>query len=231
MTCGVYTITLIKSGRVYVGSSKNIEGRWKEHLRHLRQGRHANDRMQRAFAHHGEEAFVFAVIQVTEEDARIAREQAWMDCLGAYDRRRGFNLRPTADSPRGAFVSDETRAKLRAARIARGPITEEERAKISAALTGRPKSPEHIAKHAASLRGRKLTAEHRAKVAAAGIGRTRTAESIARSAAAHRGVKRSPEARAKMAEANRRRAAAETDEQRAKRLANMATRWNRGAKA
>lgn len=37
---GVYLITNNINGKMYIGSSINIERRWKEHLRDLRNGNH-----------------------------------------------------------------------------------------------------------------------------------------------------------------------------------------------
>lgn len=46
MTSGVYRITDTKTGRFYIGSSKHIEHRWKEHFRNLRKNIHDNDKLQ-----------------------------------------------------------------------------------------------------------------------------------------------------------------------------------------
>ena len=77
---------------------------------------------------------------------------------------------------RGSRHTAETRAKIAAARKGdkhphKGASpTPETRAKISAkisaALLGKPKSPEHRAKLSAALRGRPLTPERRAKISA-----------------------------------------------------------------
>ena len=43
---GIYKITNIKNGKIYVGSSKDIEKRWKEHLYKLKYGVHHSVKLQ-----------------------------------------------------------------------------------------------------------------------------------------------------------------------------------------
>lgn len=76
----------------------------------------------------------------------------------------------------GRTLSPEHRATLVGNQHAAGTKHSAERkAAISAFMTGRPrpKSPEHRAKLAAALRGRKATAEHRANQSAAQLGKKR----------------------------------------------------------
>lgn len=51
MTCGVYSFNC--GPYFYVGRSINIEVRWKEHLRRLKNGTHTNPWVQNAFDKHG----------------------------------------------------------------------------------------------------------------------------------------------------------------------------------
>lgn len=131
--------------------------------------------------------------------------------------------RPLTDEQRArkevVMSSAETRAKMRAAaldRMARdpdhlvrmrarhGPITIDQRQKISASLAGRPKSPEHAAKVGAAHRGRPKSAEQRAKISATKTGNSPvSAEMRAQISAKMKGVPKSPETRARMKEAQR----------------------------
>lgn len=75
-----------------------------------------------------------------------------------------------ADGMRGRKLTAEHRAKLGIARTGRKypgrTVTPETRAKISAALKGKPKSPEHAANAGAAQRGRPKSPETRAKISA-----------------------------------------------------------------
>lgn len=44
---GIYKITNLNNGRVYIGQSKNVWGRRKQHWTALRGGHHENERMQK----------------------------------------------------------------------------------------------------------------------------------------------------------------------------------------
>jgi len=68
------------------------------------------------------------------------------------------------------------------------PMSEEQKAKISAVHKGRKNSPEHNAKISASHTGRKQSEEHRKKSASIQKGRIRTPEQNATNSAAQRGI-------------------------------------------
>ena len=61
---GIYAIVNKKSGRSYIGSSINIEKRWKTHLRSLRKNTHHNIFLQRAFNKYGEIVFGFSYLGI-----------------------------------------------------------------------------------------------------------------------------------------------------------------------
>ena len=140
---GVYKIENTLTGKCYVGSSKDIGRRWSVHLCELKAGRHPNQRLQRAFAKYGMQAFTWSVLELCDKTLLIQREQFWIDALSAYSD--GYNLRPLAASPLGRKLSAEHKAKISAGGKGR-VFSEETKAKISAALTGLKRSPEHIEK-------------------------------------------------------------------------------------
>ena len=94
-------------------------------------------------------------------------------------RADGADLTNKTDGGEGpSNPSPETRAKMRAAKLGKSQ---------------KPRSPEHSAKIAAALLGKKLSPEHAAKARAASRGRTQTPEEIERRRAANAGRKRSEE--------------------------------------
>jgi group I intron endonuclease len=96
---GIYAITCVSTGKVYVGSASNISKRWSRHRKDLRAGCHTNPHLQSAWKKHGEHGFVFSILELTDDLS--SREQFWMDRMKCSDRRWGFNLCPTARSSRG----------------------------------------------------------------------------------------------------------------------------------
>lgn len=91
---GIYKIEHEKSGKVYVGSSKDIRKRWRQHSSGLRRKRHHNQRLQRAYNKYGSDAFRYEVLEYCSVDVLLDREQFWMDELDSYSS--GYNCSPYA---------------------------------------------------------------------------------------------------------------------------------------
>lgn len=115
-TSGIYKITCITTGKMYVGSAVNLRQRWQNHRWRLRTNRHVNRHLQSAWNKHGEDAFAFEVIELILAPFLIEREQYYLDKLRPFDRGRGFNSYPTAGSPYGHVASDEARRRMSEAR-------------------------------------------------------------------------------------------------------------------
>lgn len=88
---GVYTIEHVPSGRKYVGASKCMASRWREHVSMLRGQIHSED-MNRDFAQDGPGAFRFTVLEFIESadpDELQAVESLWMCRLKPeYNRKQ-----------------------------------------------------------------------------------------------------------------------------------------------
>lgn len=59
----IYHIKNTKTGYRYIGCSKNLKARWKEHKRHLIEGRHHCIHLQRAWNKYGEAHFLFETLE------------------------------------------------------------------------------------------------------------------------------------------------------------------------
>lgn len=123
---GVYRITCLANGLIYVGSSCQLRGRGNEHLSHLRRGVHGNAHLQHAWSKYGADQFVFEVLEYCTKEDQVEREQWYIDTLRAAERSVGFNVCARAMSRSGVSLSEEAKRK------------------ISAANTGRVKSEETI---------------------------------------------------------------------------------------
>jgi group I intron endonuclease len=174
---GVYMIFNSTNGKVYIGSSsESIKGRWLDHVSDLVADRHNNDILKKAWRKYGKDSFQFLIVEICQSEDCIQREQYWMDYYKAYEREYGYNICRTAGSRLGTKHTDETKAKLSAANLARDPAIRERQA---AAIRGRKHSEETKAKRAKSLRtahaeGRMVihhSKESKAKMAKASTGR------------------------------------------------------------
>jgi group I intron endonuclease len=146
---GVYAIRNLVNGKCYVGSSKNIENRWKEHKHKLNSGRRwGHSALENAWSKYGPETFEFVILeQVDNIDDLLSTEKRWIDQLDSY--RTGYNSRPDAISNHGLVF---------------GPQPVEVREKIRLALTGKTLSPEARENHRRAMRSRKYSSEAKARL-------------------------------------------------------------------
>lgn len=194
---GLYQIENIANGKRYIGSAVHLNARWNRHKHDLRKGAHHSKKLQRAWDKYGESSFVFTILCTCLKENLRQYEQILLDgfdvCLN------GYNIETFAGSSLGRRHSPEVRKKLSEIAKRRPPISEETRARLSAAQRGRKQSPESIAKTRAALlgapksaetreklskalKGRKLTEEHKRKINP--LGRKHTPETIAKMSAA-----------------------------------------------
>lgn len=80
MTSGIYAIKNKINGKIYIGSSSNIETRFKRHKRELKKGNHHNAHLQRSYEKYGDVNFEFYVLEETEN--LFEQEQNWIDNIG-----------------------------------------------------------------------------------------------------------------------------------------------------
>jgi group I intron endonuclease len=103
---GIYRIKCVPLHRVYVGSSKNLQQRYRGHLSCLRRGCHTNKDLQAAWNEFGAAAFNFSILETLWTPKRLVeREQFWIDFYRAAEG--GFNVAPFAGSSRGLKHSAE----------------------------------------------------------------------------------------------------------------------------
>ena len=132
MQAGIYLITCVASGRVYVGQTDNITRRFNQHRALLRGNRHFNDFLQAAWNAHGEDAFCFELVEQVPAEVLDQKETDWFN---TFPRTRLFNVnepgrggrrghtlsdatkRRISEANRGRILSDVTRRKMSAARI------------------------------------------------------------------------------------------------------------------
>lgn len=107
---GVYSIVCEYNGKGYIGSSKNIQDRWKRHLRQLKRGNHVNPHLQSTFNKYGESSFKFSIVELLPEASpKEIREveQIYLDLMNW-----GESLNICKDS-RGGEVTEEANERRR----------------------------------------------------------------------------------------------------------------------
>lgn len=111
MDIGIYKITNMHSGKVYVGQSIHLSRRWRTHLVCLRRGDHNNPYLQRAFNKHGVGAFKYEILEHCSVEELNEREGHYINLYDSRNRDIGYNVLP----PCGDQMLDETKNKIRLA--------------------------------------------------------------------------------------------------------------------
>jgi len=179
VTIGIYAIRNLVNEKQYIGSSVNIEKRWKDHIRQLRHHKHDNRHLQRAWDKYSEAAFQIEVLIETTKDRLLWWEQWCLDYLSP-----AYNIAPHAASVLGIKHTPEVCAQISARMIgntcARGHrLSIKDKAKISAVHKGKTLTDEHKAKLLEANKGNQYslgyrhTAEAKTRIRAAQIGRKR----------------------------------------------------------
>lgn len=103
---GIYLISNSKNGKVYVGSSKNIEKRKKQHFKDLESNAHHSAKLQRSYnAAKDKSVFQFSVIEEVNDLAKLVeREQYYIELYRAYTD--GYNCSKLAERPCNTVKSD-----------------------------------------------------------------------------------------------------------------------------
>jgi group I intron endonuclease len=155
MKTGIYQIKNVKTGDIYIGSTRNaFKIRKYQHFSKLRQNKHDSPVLQNSWNKYGKHKFIFEIIEYCPKKQCLKREQYYIDKLNPR-----FNICKIAGSRKNIVVSKETRKKLSLALTGR-KISDEVKQKISVSMKGvntwqkgRKASLETKAKISAALKG------------------------------------------------------------------------------
>ncbi len=87
---GIYKITNLYNGKVYIGQSQNIYERRKEHFSALYRGYHPNALMQEDYKKYGK-YFRWDVVEFCAENKLNEREKYWIDTYNSF-APNGYNV-------------------------------------------------------------------------------------------------------------------------------------------
>jgi group I intron endonuclease len=99
---GVYKITNTENNKIYIGSSKRLTYRIKQHKSNYKHGRGENKNLQSEYT---DGKFTFDIIELC--DNYKEREQFYIDTL-----KPEYNIYPNSKSPLGHKLSGETKRKI-----------------------------------------------------------------------------------------------------------------------
>jgi len=120
---GIYMILNTANNKSYIGSSKHLDRRFKEHLRFLKNNKHYNNHLQRSWNKYNEDKFQFWILENCNTDVLIERENYFIEKYNTL--KEGYNMcmadmsifseehkKKISESKMGHVVSEETRKKL-----------------------------------------------------------------------------------------------------------------------
>lgn len=90
ITCGVYKITNTVNGKIYVGSSTNLERRRFDHYFRLRSNKN-NHPIQSDFNKYGESNLIFEILEECGHDKLRSLEGSYIRLLNTTDKNYGYN--------------------------------------------------------------------------------------------------------------------------------------------
>ena len=183
MTTGIYKITNLVNGKVYIGASKNIEKRWGNHKRSVKSPIHSDLEAL------GEENFKFEVLLECPE-TMLAQWERDMICLyDADDPEKGYNSKN--DKPYSLKNSETHKGKPAWNKGLKNIYSDETRRKISETLKNKP----------SGHKGHKHTEEARCKMSESLKGRTAWNKGLKTNRPAwNRGIPQSDETKRKKSE-------------------------------
>lgn len=121
---GIYQIRNTVNGKTYVGSTKNLNKRRRQHWCELRNGSHRNSHLQHAWDKHREDAFIFETLIICHPSMCLWYEQQFLD-----QWQPDYNICSVAGSSAGVHTGESHHYYGKR-------LSEEHRAKISKSMMG-----------------------------------------------------------------------------------------------
>lgn len=109
MDVGIYQIRNNINSKIYIGSSANIQERFKEHVRKLKRNKHTNQHLQNSWNKYNPDNFEFEIIETCAPSNLILREQHYIDTTQCANRNLGYNIAKIANKP---SLTDEVKEKI-----------------------------------------------------------------------------------------------------------------------
>lgn len=155
MIC-VYGIENTINGKWYIGQTKNLAQRRRQHLWRLRDGSHGNKDLQNDWNLFGENAFKLHCLEECSDDRLLDKERYWISKKNSYEY--GYNLTTGGLGPENLVHSEESRQKMSTSQTGR-KHSEQTKKRMSESAKHSERNKRHLEEMFAAKRERTVTAK------------------------------------------------------------------------
>ena len=211
---GIYSIKNTINGKIYIGSSKEVNERLSTHKRELLLNKHVNEHLQSAYNKYGEDAFKFEVVCECDELNLLEMEDYYIKEFDTLNRDKGYNLVSADRKTILKSTKDKISNTLKEGYLSGRIKISDKCVSIMKSRTGinnhnfnKPMSEEQKRLISLSRMGKKASEETRAKMSmdrkGKGVGIKHSPERIEANRLSHLGKKLSEETKKKMSDSHK----------------------------
>lgn len=132
LNSGIYQIKNFNSGKFYIGSSNNLQVRWRVHRSRLNRGVHGNRFLQASWGKNKPEGFEFSVLLFCEPFELIRYETALIGLL-----QSDYNIAiPGVNPMMGKSHTEESKLKMSEAKVGKSTRPPEEVKRLAIQMKG-----------------------------------------------------------------------------------------------
>ena len=106
---GIYSITNTLNNKRYIGYSIDIQRRWATHKRDLKNNKHENDHLQKAYNKYGEDAFKFEIIEeCTKENTLLLQKRTFINRDNMIHSSSKLNMVTIGNAQSSRMITNNT---------------------------------------------------------------------------------------------------------------------------
>ncbi len=173
---GIYKITCVNNGKVYIGKANNLRVRINNH-KNCRRKTKGMFHFQYALLKHGWDSFTVEILEtvdnfnkLTDNPTLLEREAYYIELFDSTNTDKGYNRCKHSTDNTGRPLSDEHKEKLRQAKLGK-KCSDEHKERIRQANIGKTYSEEVREKKRQSMLGKVCSEETKEKMRQSSLGR------------------------------------------------------------